>query len=254
MILLLGGTRETAALARGLAEAGYRVLVSTATEISLTVDVHANISRRSRPLDEEALVLLLTEHNIRAIVDATHPYAARARATARQAAERAAIPYVTFIRPEGISKNSGVLFACDHEEAAETACSFGRPVFLTTGSRNLKPYVQKSREKGVNLLVRVLPEADSIRACSAAGIDEEFIVADRGPFSVETNREIMRRFGIGVLVTKDSGEPGGVREKLEAARLEGCYVVVIRRPEHSKDVFRNTSDLIAAVIARISKD
>ena len=52
----------------------------------------------------------------------------------------------------------------------------------------------------------------------------------RGPFSLEENRRQIREFGIGVLVTKDSGHAGGTLEKLEAARSGGCRVVVVRRP------------------------
>jgi hypothetical protein len=35
---------------------------------------------------------------------------------------------------------------------------------------------------------------------------------------------------IGVLVTKDSGKAGGVAQKLEAARIANCEVVVVARP------------------------
>jgi phosphoserine/homoserine phosphotransferase len=61
-------------------------------------------------------------------------------------------------------------------------------------------------------------------------VPPERIVAARGPFGTEETRALLRRFGIGVLVTKDGGEAGGVREKLAAARLEACAVVVVRRP------------------------
>lgn len=40
MILLLGGTSDTAPIARGLAAVGLPVLVSTATDIDLDVGVH----------------------------------------------------------------------------------------------------------------------------------------------------------------------------------------------------------------------
>lgn len=70
-----------------------------------------------------------------------------------------------------------------------------------------------------------------MRACLEAGLPEDCIVTGRGPFTVEQNRALLRQFEIGVMVTKDSGDRGGVREKLEAARLEGCEVVVVERPE-----------------------
>ncbi len=78
MILLIGGTSETAPLASGLAAAGYEVLVSMATDVPLAIEEHPRIRRRTGRLDEEGLVALAKEKGIRAIVDAAHPYAAAA--------------------------------------------------------------------------------------------------------------------------------------------------------------------------------
>ena len=102
------------------------------------------------------------------------------------------------------------------------------------------------------LVVRVLPEKASIEACRAAGIGDEFIIAERGPFSVEDNMSVIERYSIGVLVMKDSGPSGGTPEKLAAARIEGCLVVVVGRPEKTtQNSFEELSDLICAVKARI---
>ena len=255
MILLLGGTGDSARLALELAEAGYKVLVSTATEISLDMETHPNLCRRSGKLDEEGMARLVRDEGVRAIVDATHPYATLARRTARRVAERLNVPYFTLTRPTGIPEGEGIRLADSHEEAAKIACSKGRPVFLTTGVKNLEPYVRESQRTGVKLIVRVLAEETSLAACRAAGIDEEFIIAKRGPFSVEENRSAMKRYGIGVIVTKDSGSSGGTPEKLEAARLEGCLVVVIRRPDQpNHNVFDKSSDLVHAVLTKIPRN
>jgi len=252
MILLLGGTGESAPLAQSLAESGYTVIVSTATDIPLDVGVHANIRRRSGRLDEEGMAILIREGGIRAIVDTTHPYATVARKTARRVADRLNIPYFTFIRPTGIARREAVVLTGSHEEAARIACSMGEPVFLTTGVKNLDAYVREARRACIRLVVRVLPERASLEACRAAGIEEDCIIAERGPFSVEDNMSAIERYSIGVLVMKDSGPSGGTPEKLEAARIEGCLIVVVRRPEKpTHNSFEELSDLISAVKARI---
>jgi precorrin-6x reductase len=58
----------------------------------------------------------------------------------------------------------------------------------------------------------------------------------------------MREFGIGALVTKDSGVEGGFPAKMEAAQLEKCRVIVVRRPEEiSEQIFSSVPRLVDAV-------
>ncbi len=297
MILLIGGTSETAPLAFGLAEAGYDLLVSQATEAPLAIGEHPRISRRAGSLDEEGLTALGKEKGIRAIVDAAHPYAAAAHAAAHNAASRLGIPCLVFRRPEALPAESGlpsdappanstesafdkdylvsagedhagntgggagdaripVLFAADHPEAAELAFALGRPVLLTTGSRNLGPYAEAARRTGVPLAVRVLDAPESLAACREAGIPEERIIAGRGPFSLEENLAAVLRFGIGVIVTKESGKAGGLDAKLAAARRANCAVVVIRRPKPPAGgpVFDSPAALITALQVLASPD
>ena len=263
MILLLGGTSETAPLAAGMVKAGFAVLVSTATDIPLELDDHPQLQRRSGPLDASGLEALIRDNAIRVLVDATHPYAAAIRALAATTASRLSIPYLTFVRPgmtyvettptvssgttlDGpseitsepvsgstsgmLSEMDGIIFAAGHDEAARLAYVGGKPVLLTTGTRNLRPYVEEAERACVPLIVRVLPHPDSLAACRAAGVPAERVIAAKGPFSVEENINTIRKFGVGVLVTKDSGDAGGVPAKIAAAKHEKCMVIMIERP------------------------
>ncbi len=253
MILLLGGTSETAPLATAMVETGYRVLVSTATDVALDVGNHPSIHRRTGRLNGDAMAALVREQDIVAILDATHPYAILVQTTAQRVAELSAIPYFRWLRPGTIIEHKDVLFAADHRHAAGIACSFGRPVLLTTGSKNLEPYVHEACRVGVPLIVRVLDRPESVEACRLAGIEELSIISGRGPFSKEENLAVIRKFGIGVLVTKDSGIPGGVQPKIEAAQLKNCRVVIVRRPENNaRMVFNSVRDLLEAVSRAIS--
>lgn len=252
MILLLGGTGETAEIATKLADAGYAVLVSTATDAELDVGSHPGITRRAGRLSQEDMLLLVRDRGIRAIVDATHPYATVVSAAAAEAAKEACVPYLAFVRPATELTGEDVVVADNHESAAVLAFAERRPVLLTTGSRNLEPHVRESRRTGTKLIARVLDHPESIDACRSAGLrDDEFIVG-RGPFSIDENREVIRAHGIGVLVTKDSGRAGGVYEKLESARAERCKVVIVGRPQPAtQDAFECVQALITEVIRRI---
>ncbi len=251
MILLLGGTSETAPLATALAEAGHRVLVSTATDVPLDVGDRPSIRRRSGPLGVAGMADLIRGRGIRAVVDATHPYAQEATRTAQEACRAAGVPYFNLMRPPTVTTGPHIHLAADHDGAARMAAAFGAPILLTTGTRNLEPYVVAARARGRRLLARVLPQPESLDACRSAGIAEEAVIAARGPFSVEANRETLRRHGIRVLVTKDSGVAGGVPAKIEAARAEGCEVVIVARPTAPpQNSYSSVAELLAAIQTR----
>jgi precorrin-6A/cobalt-precorrin-6A reductase len=252
MILLLGGTSSTSPLALGLARAGYRVLVSKATDVPLEVGDHAGIETRWGPLDEEGLAALVAARQIRAIVDATHPYASLIRATAARVARAMAVPYLSFSRGSAVAPDdSSVQWVADHAAAAAAAFVPRRPVLLTTGARHLAPYVEESRRTGVRLVARVLDHPDSLASCRQAGLSPAQVITGRGPYSLEENLRQIRRFEIGVLVTKDSGPAGGTREKLRAAEAAGCRVIVIARPAQADAGSFTDVDALVAELARL---
>jgi precorrin-6A/cobalt-precorrin-6A reductase len=235
MVLLIGGTSETSPLAVALAAIGFKVLVSTATDVPLDVGKHPNLSHRSGKLDREDMARLISDRGVRVLVDASHPYATSVRSNARSVSEQMGIPYVSFLRPTTFHQDDFIHLAENHDDGARKACSFGSPVLLTTGSRNLVPYIDEAERTGVRLIARVLQHPDSMEACRKAGIPDKDVLTGRGPFTTADNRSTIRRFSIGCLVTKDSGEAGGVPEKIEAARQEGCNVVMIQRPCQESD-------------------
>ncbi|MHB1455341.1 MAG: precorrin-6A reductase [Armatimonadota bacterium] len=252
MILLLGGTSETAGIAAGLADAGYLVLVSTATDAELDVGNRPGIARRIGRLSQEDMLSLVRDRSIRAIIDGTHPYAVAVRAAAIWAAAQAGVPYLTFIRPAIGQANGNVIIASDHEEAAILSFSKRMPVLLTTGTRNLEPYIRESIRTSTPVIVRILDHPESISASRSVGLREDQLIIGRGPFTVDENRSAIRTYGIKTLVTKDSGKAGGVHEKLEAAIKEGCRVVIVERPALTSDgAFENVQDFVAAVIKKV---
>lgn len=248
MILLLGGTSDTRDIAQRLAERGMSVLVSTASDISLEVGRDPKITRRSGPLDRPSMEALIHEHRIAILVDATHPYAEQVRDTARRAAHATGTPYLTYIRSSSLMAEDAVTLADTHETAARLAFAEGKPVLLTTGSRNLRPYVDRSRETGIPLFARVLDCDASLTSCREANVDADHLLLGRGPYDVETNRRHIRDCHAGVIVTKDGGAPSGLRSKLEAAGSEGCSVVVVARPSlPAEGVYDTIGALIDAV-------
>lgn len=240
---------ETKRSATAVADAGFDVLVSTATDTPLDVEDHPRIRRRTGALTRDGMIDLIKREGIRAIVDAGHPYAAELHASAESAARIAGIPYYRLARAGGVTESESIRLCSDHEAAARAAVAVGRPILLTVGSKNLAPYVAAARKAGVAVAARVLSSPASIAAAVEAGLEEDHIIAGRGPFSVDENLAALRRYDAGVLVTKDGGPEGGVPEKLEAARRAGCVVVVVTRPpEPASNVYNDIAELVRALI------
>lgn len=256
MILLFGGTSETAQLATALAKSDYPVLVSTATDAELDVGSHELIQRRCGRLDKESMVRLSRSEGVRLIVDAAHPFATELHTTIRQVANVCEVPLVRYQRRFAEDYGSAVVYVDSHDEAAGTALNYGKPILLTTGSRNLGPYVHAVEGSGVTLFARVLDHDESVVACDQAGLAEKSRIYGRGPFSYEDNSELIRQHDIGVLVSKDSGARGGVDHKVKAALDLECMVILIRRPEErSEDVqICETSETMVRLVEKLLTD
>ena len=238
-----------ASIATSLAEAGHDVLASTATDNELYVGDHPRITRRIGRLDAEAIAAIVSEKGISAIVDATHPFAEAASFQAKEAADVAALSYIAYVRPRTDYDYERIVYVQGHDEAAEKAFSHEKPVLLMTGSRNLAQYVGVAQNKNIELYARVLPHKESRAACRDAGLSEKNIIEGRGPFSADVNVELIKKYGIGVIVSKDSGKEGGVIEKVEAARICGISVVMVERPKApTENAFSSAQEIVDAVV------
>jgi precorrin-6A/cobalt-precorrin-6A reductase len=246
--LVLGGTAETAKLAQGLAAQGFDVVVSTFSDAALELGDSPRITRRVGPLDVCALTECIAAQKIVLAVDALHPYASVGHQTCSAVARLNSCRWLRLSRPS--STLPDFAHACaTHAQAAAQMVLYNKPVLLTIGSRFLFPYAQAARAAGLPLLARVLDDAASLQVCADLGLVESEVIAARGPFSVEQNLEHMDRVGAGVLVTKDGGATGGLPEKLAAAQLRGCQVLLVERPAEVHDIPSYTS--VAALLKAV---
>ncbi len=242
MILLIGGTSETAPIAAALLELGEALTVSLATATELSLPEHPRLAVRRGRLDRDGFQKLFISCGINLVVDASHPYAEELHREVAAACAAAGVTRIRYRRP-GTPLPEGTLLAPDHAAAARLAVSLGRPILLTTGSRHLAPYVAVAREAGIALYARLLPGEESRAACLACELSGKRVEFARGPFSVQVTRDLLCRWEIGTLVAKDGGAASGLSERLEAAQLEGAQVVVVTRPPDPGDAAESLEEL-----------
>ncbi|MFF3263263.1 cobalt-precorrin-6A reductase [Streptomyces sp. NPDC002932] len=221
-VLVLGGTTE----ARRLAE----LLVALPEGARVTSSLAGRVASPRLPPGEvrvggfggaDGLAAWLRTHQVDALIDATHPFAGTISFNAAAAASAAHVPLLALRRPGWVPGRGDDWHPVGSlEEAARTLPALGRRVFLTTGRMGLAAFA------GLDGLWFLMRSVDAPEPPYPARME---VLLERGPFSLDGERELIRRHRIDVLVTKDSGG-AATAPKLAAAREAGIPVVVVRRP------------------------
>ena len=220
-LLLLGGTAEARDLADRLAGRPDLSVVSSLAGRVRDPRLPAGEVRVGGFGGVPGLVDWLREQRVDLVVDATHPYAATMQANAAAACGRLGLPRLRLARPGWRAREGDHWrWAGSLAEAAAVLPSLGTRVFLTTGRQGLATFAGLDR---LWFLIRCVDQPTGPLPAR-----REVLLA-RGPFQREAERDLMERFAVGVLVTKDSG--GSLTAgKLDAARDLSLPVVVVRRP------------------------
>jgi precorrin-6A/cobalt-precorrin-6A reductase len=220
VILILGGTAEARSLAARLDADGIAVTSSLAGRVS---DPHLPVgeTRIGGFGGPSALAQWLDEHEVSAVVDATHPFAARISASAVEAAAASGRPLLRVERPAWDEREGDRWqHVADLDEAARMLPEVGERIFLTSGRQGLAAFTALD---SLWFLIRCVdpPSGDLPR-------NHELLLA-RGPYTLEGERELFERHRIDALVTKNSG--GSLTQaKLDVARERDLPVVMVDRP------------------------
>ncbi len=227
-VLIYSGTTEGKQLSECLSLAGIPCTVCVATEYGETVMPKQDaVTVHTGRMTAEEMQSFLNEGGFAAVVDATHPFAVEVSENIQKSLKGASLPYFRLRRdcshetPQGRER-----WFSSAKECAAALKEVKGNILLTTGSKELFLYAQDDEVKK-RLYVRVLPSAESIRACEEQKITGKQIIALQGPFSEELNRAIIKQYDISCIVTKESGAAGGFPEKRKAAEALGiaCYII-----------------------------
>jgi precorrin-6x reductase len=145
-VLILGGTREAYELAFVLAAGGapYEPITSLAGRTA-EPRIPAGALRSGGFGGVAGIAAYLVSERIDAVVDATHPFAARISANAVAACRQTQVPLVTFARPVWTpGADDRWERVADVSSAATLAYSRGLRLFLTIGRRELEPFATGS--------------------------------------------------------------------------------------------------------------
>jgi precorrin-6A/cobalt-precorrin-6A reductase len=168
------------------------------------------------------LAAYLAGERIDAVIDATHPFASRMSANAVTACRAADTPLVVFTRPPWTREpGDRWIEVATVEDAASALGAKPRTAFLTQGRLQLAAFLSAPQHRYVVRAIDRPAEIDAFPKCK--------LILARGPFSLADELALMQRERVDALVTKNSGGRA-TYAKIEAARMLGIEVVMVRRP------------------------
>ncbi|HEY6795104.1 MAG TPA: cobalt-precorrin-6A reductase [Kineosporiaceae bacterium] len=221
-VLVLGGTGEARSLAERLAGHPDLDVVSSLAGRLREPRLPPGRLRIGGFGDVEGLRRTLLDDGIDRVIDATHPFAARITAHAVAATRAAGVPLAVLRRPSWrqVAGDRWQRVASTAEAAAAAAAGPDGTVLLTLGRRDVVAFAGDDRHRYV---VR------SIEPVQGPLPPRHEVVLGRGPFPVDRERALLRRYAVALLVTRDSGGEL-TAAKLVAARELGVPVVLVERP------------------------
>jgi precorrin-6A/cobalt-precorrin-6A reductase len=219
-VLILGGTHEGRVLAERLAgDVRYATLLSFAGRTT-------SLQRPSTPHrvggfgGVQGLTDFLRDQRFDALIDATHPFAARMSSHAVAACNATATPLIRLERATWqASDGDHWIDVPDMPAAAQALGARPRRVFLSVGRQEIIAFSAAPQHdyliRAVDMFAPQLPRAR--------------VVAARGPFVLADERSLLERERIEIVVSKNSGT-AATHAKIVAARELDIPVVMVARP------------------------
>lgn len=237
-VLILGGTTEASALARAITgDARLAPILSLAGRT--TTPQPQPIPTRSGGFGGiEGLVRYLRCEGIKAVVDATHPYADQMSAHAVAACTQTGVPLASLVRPEWQRHaDDRWQTVADTDDAARALGAEPRRVFLSLGRQEVHVFAQAPQH---HYLARLIERPDQ-----AVLPPDLRLLQARGPFDRADEERLLREERIDVVVSKNAGGPA-TYAKIEAARALGLPVVMIARPHKPAGIAMTDVDACVA--------
>lgn len=238
--LVLGGTTEGRIAAEALLDAGYGVSVSVARDTGACT-TPKGAGQLIGPRDADGWKRIFCDDSIKSrlmgVVDTSHPFAINATQEMHKACVESGIPMCRYIRPEVIP--DGAVVRKTPEEAVQTAIELTKPgdtIFLATGVNMLPQLLPLLRASERGVLVRMLPTEQSMKEAAEAGLDPREIIAIWGAGGAAFNEALYAERKIKCVISKASGNIGGVSAKGEAAANAGVPMVLVARPEEPEGI------------------
>lgn len=179
----------------------------------------------------------ICKHNINAILDVTHPYAAQMSTKAALAASHCNIPYWRYHRTPWHAENDQPWYEYSNNQQLIDELAQHSAILFSIGQ--LDPeliHLLKKVNDNANAISNTTEQQYIVRTAAAAKFtllqNMKWLKAI-GPFALEDELALLQQHHIKAIVTKNSGGEA-TKAKLEAAKILSIPVYIQSRPELPK--------------------
>jgi precorrin-6A/cobalt-precorrin-6A reductase len=228
-IWIIGGTGDSAEIVRAITTvtSDYVVTVTTPEASLLYGSVCPVIVGM---MDRKKMAQFCYAHSIRAIIDASHPFAVTVSQNAIANSQKLKIPYLRYERASVAPVNSPLALELDSfETLVRGNYLLNHRVLLTVGY-NALPRFQSWHDRSI-LFARILPKLNSLQIALDSGFKSDRIIAMRPPITKALEIALWQQWKISLVVTKASGRSGGEDMKRQVAEQLGIPLITIARPK-----------------------
>ena len=168
-------------------------------------------------MDAEAMKTFISQHDIRLIVDAAHPFASTLHQTVAQVSESLNIPTIRYDRiyPE---RDPEITWIDDYSQIPRDIHS----LLATTGVQSISK-LKPLEAEGIRIYYRILERESSMALALKQGASPEQLCFFEDPQDIPVEAE--------AILLKESGLSGGFPEKVEAAKARGMRIIALKRPQ-----------------------
>ena len=220
-LLLLAGSGEARVIAGLLADSGQIQVTASLLNPPRSFGPLPVTTRLGRFGGKDGQARYLHAQRVSAVLDASHPFAARISAQTVAVCADLGLPYAQLLRPDWQPVAGDQWQQVADESRVAPLLTRQNRVFTTTGRATLEAL---TRNCAAQFYVRQLEDPSDLPAQPNV-----HHIIGKGPFSVEDEIRTLRGLRIDVLVVKNSGGLPS-RTKLDAARALGIKVILIARP------------------------
>lgn len=235
-VLVIAGTTDAKVVIKRLLDMNYDTAVTVTTRMGCgMLDEFEQLDIYQGKMNKEQIAHLLATVKPKCLIDASNPFSREITRNAMSVCKTAEIPYMRFEREKLDYDDPGIIKVKSYREACkellkDKLMEDQGNILLTLGSNKIETFTPIPDFEH-RVFLRVLPDWKVLCKCEKLGFNPKNIIAIKGPYNEALNIELFKYCNASVLVTKESGNMGGVVDKISAAKKLGMKIILIDRIE-----------------------